>query len=116
MVKSLSRLLQQVNTVQILNKRALGPWVPHLRMIDQWSVTICEILVECIMRNNSANFFEFGSVVQEMLFKRVLICSSGSPPVWCSRTIYAILKEGVMGNIHTKLYGIWTSGSKGDSV
>ena len=30
-----------------------GPWVAHLRMTDQWSGTICEILVECIMRNNS---------------------------------------------------------------
>ena len=40
-----------------LNKRALGPWVAHLRMTDQWSGTICEILVECIMRKNSVNFF-----------------------------------------------------------
>ena len=48
---------------------------------------------------------EFGSVVQEeMLFKRFLIWSSGSPPVWRSRTIYAILKVGIMGNIHVKLY------------
>ena len=53
--------------------------------------------------------FEFGSVVQEMLFKRFLIWSFGSPPVWSSRTIYAI-----MGNVHVKFYGIWTSGSKGD--
>ena len=28
-----------------LNKRVLGPWVAHLRMTDQWSGTICEILV-----------------------------------------------------------------------
>ena len=41
----------------ILNKRALGPWVAHLRMADQWSKTICEILVECIMRNNSVKLF-----------------------------------------------------------
>ena len=61
------------------------------------------------------NNFEFGSVVQEMSFKRSFL-SSGSPPVWCSRTIYAILKEGIIGNIHVKLYGIWTSGSKGDVV
>ena len=27
---------------------------------------------------------------------------------------YAILKEGIMGNIHVKLYEIWTSGSGGD--
>ena len=25
-------------------KRALGPWVAHLRMTNQWSGTICEIL------------------------------------------------------------------------
>ena len=33
------------------------------------------------MRNNSVSYFEFGSVVQEMSFKRLLIRSSGSPPV-----------------------------------
>ena len=43
--------------LQTRYKRALGPWVTHLRMTDQWSGTICEILVECIMRNNSVNFF-----------------------------------------------------------
>ena len=31
-------------------------------------------------------------------------------------TIYAILKEGIMGNIHVKLYEIRTSGSGGDVV
>ena len=36
-----------------IKKRTLEPWVSHLRMTDQWSGTICEILVECIMRNNS---------------------------------------------------------------
>ena len=51
-----------------------------------------------------------------MLFKRFLIWSSGSPPVQWSRAIYAILKEGIMGNIHVKLYEIWTSGSGGDVV
>ena len=66
------------------------------------------------MRNNSDFFFEFGSVVQEMSFKICLIWSFGRPPVWCSRTIYAILKDGIMGNIHVKLYGIWTSCSIGD--
>ena len=33
-----------------------------------------------------------------------------------SGTIYAILKEGIMGNIHVKLYEIWTSDSEGDVV
>ena len=49
-----------------------------------------------------------------MSFKRFLIWSAGSPPVWCNITIYAILKEGIMGNILVKLYGIWIGGSKGD--
>ena len=36
------------------------------------------------------NFFEIGPVVkEEMSFKRFLIWSSGGPPVWCSKTIYA---------------------------
>ena len=59
--------------------------------------------------------FEFGSGVQEMSFKRVLIWSSGSPPVRWSGTIYAIFKEGIMGNVHVKLYEIWTNGS-GENV
>ena len=33
-----------------------------------------------------------------------------------SGTIYAILKEGIMGIIHVKLYEIWTSGPGGDVV
>ena len=51
-----------------------------------------------------------------MSFKRFLIWSSGGPPVWWSGAIYAILKNGIMGNIHVKLYEIWTSGSGGDVV
>ena len=50
-----------------------------------------------------------------MSFKKFLILSSGGPPVQWSGTIYAILKEGIMGNIHVKLYEIRTSGS-GDVV
>ena len=56
------------------------------------------------------NYYEFGLVVQEkMSFKRFLIWSSGDPPVQWSGIIYAILKEGIMGNIHVKLYefGLW---------
>ena len=51
-----------------------------------------------------------------MSFKRFLIWSSGGPRVQWSGTIYAILKEGTMGNIHVKLYEIRTSGSGGDVV
>ena len=51
-----------------------------------------------------------------MLFKRFLNWSSGGPPVQWSGTIYAVLKEGIMGNIHVKLYEFRTSGSGGDVV
>ena len=67
--------------------------------------------LEVIKRNNSVKSFEFGSVVQEMYFKRFLIWSSGDSPVQWSGTVYANLKEGIMGNIHVKLYEIRTSGS-----
>ena len=51
-----------------------------------------------------------------MSFKRFLIWSSGASLVLWSGTIYAILKKGFMGNIHVKLYEIWTSSSGGDVV
>ena len=51
-----------------------------------------------------------------MLFKRFFIWSSGSPPVQWRGTIYAILKEGIINNIHVKLYEIRTSGSGGNVV
>ena len=54
-------------------------------------------------------------MVQEMSLKRFLIWSTGGPPFQWSGTSYAILNEGIMGNIHVKLYEIWTSGS-GDVV
>ena len=69
------------------------------------------------MKNNSVNYFEFGSVVQEKIsFEMFLIWTSGSPPVWCNRTMYANLIEGIMGNMNVKLYGIETSGAKIDDV
>ena len=49
-----------------------------------------------------------------MLFKRFLFWNSGSPPVQWNETIYAILKEGIMGKIHVKSYEIQTSVSGGD--
>ena len=45
------------NQCEKRNRRALGPWVAHLRMTDQWRGTICKILIECIMRNNSMKLF-----------------------------------------------------------
>ena len=50
------------------------------------------------------------------LLKIFLIWSSGGPRVQWRGAIYAILKEGIMGNIHVKLYEIWTSGSGGHVV
>ena len=50
------------------------------------------------------NYFEFGPVVQqEMSFIRFFIWNSGGPRVQRSGTIYAILVEGIMGDIHVKL-------------
>ena len=51
-----------------------------------------------------------------MSFKRFRIWSSNGPRVQWSGTIYAILKEGIMGNIHVKLYKICTTGSGEDVV
>ena len=47
-------------------------------------------------------------------FKKNLIWSSGSPSVLWNNTICAIMKEGIMGNIHVKLSEIWTSCLGGD--
>ena len=51
-----------------------------------------------------------------MSFEIYLIWSSGDPPVLWSETIYEMLKEGIMGKIHVKLYEIRTSGSGADVV
>ena len=55
-------------------------------------------------------------VQEECRLKVFLIWSSKGPAVRWSETIYAILKEGIIGNIHVKLYEIRTSGSEGDIV
>ena len=46
------------------------------------------------------------------MLKIFLIWSSGSLSVQWSKIIYSILKEGIMGNIHVKLYGIWSNDSE----
>ena len=49
------------------------------------------------------NNFDFGPVVQEeMSFRIFLIWSSGGLCVCCSRTIYAVLVEGIIRNLHVK--------------
>ena len=77
--------------------------------------TISAILIEGIMRNNSINYLSqwFRRRCRLIFF---LIWSSDGRPVQWSRTIYAILKEGITGNMHVKLYEIWTSGSGRDVV
>ena len=49
-----------------------------------------------------------------MSFKIFLIWSSGGPLVQRSRTICAILVEGIMGNIPVKLYGHLDGGAMED--
>ena len=73
----------------------------------------------CLVEQN--HLCNFGRRYQEeQLFEIILnldlIWSSGSSPVWWSQTICAILKQGIMGNIHVKLYAIWTSGLGGDVI
>ena len=51
-----------------------------------------------------------------MSFKRFLIWSSSGPPLQWSGTIYAILKKGIIRNIHVHTYEIWASGTGGDAV
>ena len=61
----------------------------------------------------------FGRGYQKEQFCEIILIffwSSGSPPLQWSRTICAILKKGIMLNIHMKLYEIWTSGLGGDVV
>ena len=79
------------------NKRALVPWVVHLRITDQWSGTICEILVECIMRNNSVMFF--------------LIWISGSGDI-VQKTSYLELWQSscLMQQNHLCNFGRWQHG------
>ena len=52
------------------------------------------------------NYFEFGSVVQEMSFLRFHIWSCGGPSVPWSGTICAILVEGIIRNNSVKLFWI----------
>ena len=79
----------------------------------------------CSAEQNHLYYFDRGCYKEQFCeiilnlgqwFRIFFIWSSGGPPVQWSKTICAILKEGIMGNIHVKLYEIWTSGSGGDVV
>ena len=71
--------------------------------------TICAILVEGIMRNNSVIFFfEFGPLSQEeMPFEYNSIWSSGGHFVQWSGTTYAILEEGIKRKILWNYFEFW---------
>ena len=58
------------------------------------------------MRNIYVNLFELGPVVQEMMFKRFHIESSGSPLVRPSRTICAISEECIIWNTPTYTFNV----------
>ena len=74
--------------------------------------TICAILVEGIMRNNSVIFLNLDQWFRRRChFKIFLIWSSGGLFVQQSGTIYAISVEGIMRNNSEKLFKILTSGS-----
>ena len=69
----------------------------------------------CIMINNSVKLFWIGPLAhEEILFKRFLIWSSGSPHVQWSRNIYAILVRALWGTFIWSYLKFWTSGSGGD--
>ena len=50
---------------------ALGPWVAHMRMTDQWNGTICKNFGRMHHEEHFCEIFLIWPVVQEkMLFKR----------------------------------------------
>ena len=63
----------------------------------------------CEVTRNSDQWFR-----RRCCLKDFLSGALAAPFVQQSRTICAILKEGIMGNIHVKLYEIWTSILGGD--
>ena len=62
------------------------------------------------MKNNSVILFRIWASSSGGDLKILFTWSSDGHRVQWSRTIYAILKEGIMGNIHVKLYEFWNSG------
>ena len=66
---------------------------------------ICAIL-ECIMENVHVIFLKAGPEVKEMLKYFLRFFRSCGYFVWRSRSVCAILVEGIMENIHAKLFSI----------
>ena len=68
--------------------------------------------------NNSVKsfFFIWTSVSGEDVTLKIFYQELWHPSCWQNRTIYAILVEGNMGNIHVKVFYIWKSGSRRDVI
>ena len=62
------------------------------------------------MRTISVKLFDFGPVVQEISFEDISYLELCQPLFLWSKTICAILVEGMVRNISVKLFLIWTSG------
>ena len=83
----------------------------------QQSVTICAIFFEGFKRNNSVKLFWIwvsglgGDVVWNISYLELWW-----PSCSMERNHLEMLKEGIMGKIHVKLYEIRTSGSGADVV
>ena len=77
-------------------------WISGSTFVQR-SVIICAILLEGIQRNNSVKLFCLGQWFRCHL-KAYL---SGALD---TLLFGAILEESIIGNIHAKLYDIWTSG------
>ena len=99
-------------------KKYFGPVIQeemhlnHISYLEVWwsffqrSGTICAILVEDIMRNNSVkSFLNLDQWLRRRyLLTKIIIWSSGGPFVRWSGTICAILVEGIMRNYSVKLF------------
>ena len=57
-------------------------------------------------------YFDIGPVIQEISFADISYLELCQPFFWQSKTICAILVEGIMRNISVKLFKILTSGSE----
>ena len=87
-------------------------WQPFCSMERNY---LCNVGGRYYEKRYNEIILNFGSVVQEEMSSKIfLIYSYCGPPFQWSETIYAFLKEGIMRNIHVKLYEIKTSGSGGD--
>ena len=83
----------------------------------QWSRTICEMLVESIMRNNSVKlFWIWTSGSGGDAFWRYFLSGALGPFCLAERKhVCHILVEGIKRNNSVKLFWSWTSGSGGDA-